>query len=105
MTTLSVTDGPTPTLAQKMCTRPIAREVTMSANPVLTRDELLYQNEEYRRLTEQHRAYEARLTALVEKAVLSDDEQLEEVTLKKKKLQVKDRMEAIARQTRSAAAQ
>ena len=76
----------------------------MSASSVLTRDELLHQNEEYRRLTEQHREYEARLTLLVDKAVLTDDEQLEEATLKKKKLQVKDRMEAIARESRSAGA-
>jgi uncharacterized protein YdcH (DUF465 family) len=80
------------------------REVSMSQNPVLCRDELLMQNEEYRRLSEQHHEYEARLTTLIEKAVLSDDEQLEETTLKKKKLQLKDRMESLARQIRSAEA-
>jgi uncharacterized protein YdcH (DUF465 family) len=57
-------------------------------------------NEEYRRLEEQHHEYENRLQRLSDKVVLSDDEQLEETTLKKKKLQVKDRMEAIARQAR-----
>lgn len=62
------------------------------------RESLLAQNEEYRVLDRQHHDFEARLSALTGKVVLNDDEQLEETTLKKKKLQVKDRMEAIARQ-------
>jgi uncharacterized protein YdcH (DUF465 family) len=65
----------------------------------------LVQNEEYRRLQEQHHQYESRLTALTAKVVLSEEEQVEETTLKKKKRQLKDRMEAIARQAREAAAQ
>lgn len=68
------------------------------------RDDILKQNEEYRRLEEQHHEYESRLTALTAKAVLSSEEQIEESTLKKKKLQIKDRMQAIARQVRSGAA-
>ncbi|MBN2370485.1 MAG: DUF465 domain-containing protein [Vicinamibacteria bacterium] len=68
----------------------------MSENLAPGKDELL-RHEEYQRLSEQHREYESRLTALVQKAVLTDEEQIEETTLKKKKLLVKDRMEAIAR--------
>ena len=70
---------------------------------VSSRETLLAINEEYRRLNEQHREFESRLTSLTSKATLSDDEQVEETTLKKKKLQVKDRMEAIARETRAGA--
>ena len=70
---------------------------------VSTRESLLQANEEYRRLNEQHQEYESRLTSLTSKAVLSDDEQLEETTLKKKKLHIKDRMEAIAREARATA--
>jgi uncharacterized protein YdcH (DUF465 family) len=77
---------------------PTRQEVPMSQNPI--KDTLLTQNEEYRRLDAQHHEYEDRLTTLTEKVVLSDEEQVEETTLKKKKLQVKDRMEAIARQAR-----
>jgi uncharacterized protein YdcH (DUF465 family) len=79
-----------------------AMEVPMQ-DPVRLSDDLLMQNEEYRRLSEQHHEYESRLTALVDKPVLSDDEQVEEVTLKKKKLHLKDRMEGIARQIRGGA--
>jgi uncharacterized protein YdcH (DUF465 family) len=60
--------------------------------------------EEYRRLEEQHHQYESRLGELAGKAVLSDDEQVEEATLKKKKLQLKDRMQELARQSRGSAA-
>lgn len=63
---------------------------------------LLLDNDEYRRLDEQHHEYEYRLADLTSKVVLSDEEQVEETTLKKKKLQVKDRMQAIAREHRAA---
>lgn len=62
------------------------------------KETLLGQNEEYRRLDEQHHEFDNRLRTLTEKIVLSDEEQVEETMLKKRKLQVKDRMEAIARQ-------
>jgi uncharacterized protein YdcH (DUF465 family) len=72
----------------------------MSQTAEAVRESLLSQNDEYRRLDEQHHEFESRLVVLTDKPVLSDDEQVEEVTLKKRKLQVKDRMEAIARQFR-----
>jgi uncharacterized protein YdcH (DUF465 family) len=71
----------------------------MSQNAGLPPERLL-ENEEYRRLHAQHHEYETRLSQFTEKVVLSDDEQLEETTLKKKKLQLKDKMEAIARRVR-----
>ena len=73
------------------------------SQPGSIREKLLEVNEEYRRLSEQHREYETQLTSLTSKTVLSDQEQLQETTLKKKKLQVKDRMEAIAREARAGA--
>ena len=72
----------------------------MPQTPDVLRENLLAQNAEYRRLDEQHHEFESRLVVLTDKVVLNDDEQVEESTLKKKKLQVKDRMEAIARQFR-----
>jgi uncharacterized protein YdcH (DUF465 family) len=80
-----------------------AREVGMSQNPVLKADEALMRNDEYRRLNQQHHEYEQRLVALTDKPILSDDEQMEETKLKKMKLQLKDRMEALARQIRAGA--
>ena len=71
----------------------------MSQNAGLPTERLL-EDEEYRRLHAQHHEYETRLSQFTEKVVLSDDEQLEETTLKKKKLQLKDKMEAIARRVR-----
>ena len=65
------------------------------------REQLPQGHEEYRRLDAQHREYESRSDDLTDKVVLTDEEQLEEMTLKKKKLQLKDRMEAIARETRA----
>ncbi len=61
-------------------------------------------DEELNELLEQHHQYESRLGQLAEKAVLSDDEQVEESTLKKKKLQLKDRMQELTRRGRENAA-
>ena len=57
----------------------------------------LPQDAEYRRLLEEHRDHERRLEALAVKSRLSEDEELEEKRLKKEKLVLKDRMEAIVR--------
>lgn len=67
----------------------------MSQEPV---SPTIVQSDEYRQLEVQHHEYESRLGELAEKAVLSDEEQVEETTLKKKKLQLKDRMQQLARQ-------
>jgi uncharacterized protein YdcH (DUF465 family) len=62
---------------------------------------LLETNDEFRRLASQHHELDERLVALESKHYLSNDEQLEEVTIKKRKLHLKDRMEAILRGYRS----
>jgi uncharacterized protein YdcH (DUF465 family) len=76
----------------------------MPQEPVSLSDDSLRQDEEYARLEVQHHEYESRLSELAEKAVLSEHEQLEEITLKKKKLQIKDRMQVIAQRQRGASA-
>jgi len=59
------------------------------------------QNLEYKNLLEQHRSLEARLNELSTRIYLSDNEKVEEVTLKKKKLALKDRMQELMRQCTS----
>lgn len=60
--------------------------------------QILYeQNQEFRSLFEEHRTLEHRLSELSSRLYLSDQEQVEEVTLKKKKLALKDRMQELMR--------
>ena len=58
---------------------------------------LLRDHEQYRQLAERHHELDDRLHELTERHYLSDSEQIEEVTLKKRKLALKDQMEEIAR--------
>lgn len=51
-------------------------------------------DDEFRRLSQQHRQYETRLAELAVKNTLSPDEELEEKELKKRKLWCKDQMAA-----------
>ncbi|HEX9688357.1 MAG TPA: DUF465 domain-containing protein [Thermoanaerobaculia bacterium] len=62
------------------------------------------QDPEYRRLHDEHRNHEQRLQILAAKSRLSEDEEIEEKRLKKEKLLLKDRMEAIARSYREGVA-
>jgi uncharacterized protein YdcH (DUF465 family) len=58
---------------------------------------LLRDHEQYRQLAERHHELDDRLHELTERHYLSDSEQVEEATLKKRKLALKDQMEEIAR--------
>jgi uncharacterized protein YdcH (DUF465 family) len=62
------------------------------------KDELLKSNPTFRELVHQHQDYEKRLVELAHLTYPSDDEQLEEATLKKKKLLVKDEIYAMLEQ-------
>lgn len=64
---------------------------------------LLRTDDEFRQLAIQHSELESRLHELASKHYLSEPEQVEQVTLKKKKLALKDRMENILRRTREQA--
>jgi uncharacterized protein YdcH (DUF465 family) len=64
---------------------------------------LLQSDDTYRQLANRHQELDTRLHELSAKHYLSANEQFEEVTLKKRKLAVKDQMEEIARQYRNRA--
>jgi uncharacterized protein YdcH (DUF465 family) len=64
---------------------------------------MMADNEEYQRLQEAHNQFAAQLDQLEAKSFLSEEEQLEEVRLKKLKLRLKDQMAALVRQALTAA--
>ena len=59
------------------------------------KEQLIHTDPEFRELAREHTKYEERLSQLSSLTYPSDEEQLEEITLKKKKLAVKDQMQAI----------
>jgi uncharacterized protein YdcH (DUF465 family) len=72
-----------------------------TANVHELKELLLKTDEEFRQLATQHHQLDDRLHELSGKAYLSEIDQVEEVKLKKLKLQLKDRMEDILRRHRS----
>jgi uncharacterized protein YdcH (DUF465 family) len=58
---------------------------------------LLQSDSEYRQLATKHHDLDERLHNYAERHYLTEPEQVEEVTLKKQKLQLKDQMESILR--------
>jgi uncharacterized protein YdcH (DUF465 family) len=61
------------------------------------REQLVQTDPEYRKLVEEHRAREQRLEELKAKGWLTTEEEQEEKQLKKEKLRLKDKMEALLR--------
>ena len=68
------------------------------------RENLLNTDEEIRALSMKHHELDERLHELAVKSYLPESEQVEEITLKKRKLQLKDRMEDILRRRQYPAA-
>lgn len=64
--------------------------------------ELFETDEEFRALFEEHQKFEERLEELLEKSLLSEEDELEEKQIKRQKLYLKDRMEIILRARREA---
>lgn len=67
------------------------------------RENLLQTDQEFRQLAQQHRELDARIKEISSQHHRSGDLQLERATLKKRKLQLKDRMEDILRNHRASA--
>ena len=73
----------------------------MSTPTGAIREQLMAGNTEYQRLREEHARYATQLEHLAAKSYLSDQEQVEEVRLKKLKLRLKDQMELLVRQAQT----
>ena len=70
--------------------------MSISVNDQTTRNDLIAKDERYRYLASEHNKYEERLKRLAGLQYPSEDEQAEEIILKKKKLLLRDQMESIA---------
>jgi uncharacterized protein len=72
----------------------------MNAQSQDLKAQLIETDQEFHELTVKHHELEDRLQQLTSQTYLSEPEQVEETNLKKRKLQLKDRMEDIIRRRR-----
>ena len=72
----------------------------MNAQSQDLKAQLIETDQEFHELAVKHHELEDRLQQLTAKTYLSEPEQVEETNLKKRKLQLKDRMEDIIRRRR-----
>ena len=64
------------------------------------REQLIRANEQFRKLAAEHKVYSDQLDKLTSRAYLTEEEKLQETTLKKKKLLLKDQMYAMMQKYR-----
>jgi len=74
----------------------------MATAPREMRERLLSSDAEYQRLAEEHSRYEAQLEQLSKASYLSSEDIIQQITLKKLKLRVKDAMEQLIARYESA---
>ena len=65
------------------------------------KDHLISSSPEFRRLAEEHKQHEGRLQELTSRHHMTESDHLEEIQLKKKKLQLKDQMNAMVSRFRT----
>ncbi|MGH9468906.1 MAG: YdcH family protein [Terriglobia bacterium] len=66
------------------------------------REKLMVNDPEFQHLREEHAQYDSQLEALAHKRYLTEQDQVEEIRLKKLKLRAKDRMEELIHRANSA---
>ncbi|MBZ5496794.1 MAG: DUF465 domain-containing protein [Acidobacteriia bacterium] len=64
------------------------------------RQQLLARDEEFKKLAAEHQSYDEQLALLSHRHHLSDEERIQEIRLKKKKLLLKDQMYSIVQRYR-----
>jgi len=69
----------------------------MESSEDALKERLVRENQKYRKLADEHRDCDEKLSKLNSRSFLSDDEKVEAVKLKKRKLALKDQMAEIAR--------
>ncbi len=65
------------------------------------KDHLISANPEFRRLAEEHKLYEGQLAELHSRHHMTEQDHLDEIRLKKKKLQLKDQMNSMIQKARN----
>jgi len=65
------------------------------------KEHLMSENPEFRRLVDEHKQYEGRLEELHNRHHMTDQDHLEEIQLKKKKLHLKDQMNSLIQKART----
>ena len=65
------------------------------------KEQLMSSSEDFRRLAEEHQLYDSKLKELLSRHHLTEQDRLEEVRLKKKKLQLKDQMNSMVLKLRN----
>jgi uncharacterized protein YdcH (DUF465 family) len=78
-------------------------DAQLSGNDAI-KDTLLRNDAGFRQLVSEHLALDERIRQLATLAYLTDQQRYEELSLKKRKLALKDRIEAVVRQTHAHAA-